>query len=268
MCPQKRTSTPIAVRPTRLFHTAKLKIERAEQHIIDLEKAFALFKQSHPHTLRVSTNPATGDTDITADFSQPLPPDLALIIGDAVHNLRSALDHANWELRRLYTGEENPWALLLVRSDCSEYKTKCDGIKNAPRELIDFFKFLEICENGRGKDIYALHLLDNDDKHMILTPVACVSSIRLLRIRTPNGGVIQMENCAVSISNGVARIAQIGAGASVDLDKDADTTIEIFFGNVQGFPFRAVFPTLIHLTDAVNSMIREFEAFVAQHPPI
>ena len=44
------------------------------------------------------SDPNTGDQVFKFRVRAPIPVDLSLVIGDAVHNLRSALDHLAWQL--------------------------------------------------------------------------------------------------------------------------------------------------------------------------
>lgn len=77
------------------FNGAHLKVERAKKHIADLQDIFGTFVKQHPHALHIDNDASSGLITVEVRFSEPLPASLALIIGDAVHNLRTALDHAN-----------------------------------------------------------------------------------------------------------------------------------------------------------------------------
>jgi hypothetical protein len=76
----------------------RAKVERAKKHLSDLEVARDRFIETKPYVILPERNPQTGDhifkiTDITVP-----PAEIGLIAGDAIHNLRSALDHLAWQL--------------------------------------------------------------------------------------------------------------------------------------------------------------------------
>src|SRR5689334_19456648 len=74
------------------FVGPKLKIERAQKHIRDLDERFTIFAQSDFYSLRVNEDEESGDSILQLEHTEPIPDDFALITGDALLNLRSALD--------------------------------------------------------------------------------------------------------------------------------------------------------------------------------
>jgi hypothetical protein len=69
------------------------KIERAEEHLGVLETKIRAYIESEPIALDSKPNPDGSSEDFYFRFVRPIPDDLGLILGDCVHNLRSALDH-------------------------------------------------------------------------------------------------------------------------------------------------------------------------------
>src|SRR5215217_3489518 len=75
------------------------KVARAKKHLADLIVLRNTFiGQAEPDMIKVDTDPETGNeiTKIVQIFDPP--PGIALIAGDAIHNLRSALDHLAYQL--------------------------------------------------------------------------------------------------------------------------------------------------------------------------
>ncbi len=70
----------------------KLKIERAKQHINDLQTQIRKFETSGIYDLSVKKDAETGNNFIQIEIVKSVPPIFALIIGDALHNLKAALD--------------------------------------------------------------------------------------------------------------------------------------------------------------------------------
>ena len=75
------------------FKDGHLKVKRANKHIADLKGTIFALKESS--TVRVQKNNHTGANELihTLEFAK-YADDIALIVGDAIHNLRSALDFA------------------------------------------------------------------------------------------------------------------------------------------------------------------------------
>ena len=109
---------------------------------------------------------------------RPLPDSVALLVGDAVHNLRSALDHF------AYAAVAQP-----TRQTCFPIRSRDDPRKAAPQRtewldtvakqltsaspgLIDAVRALSPRETGSDKCLWAIHELDRVDKHRLLLSVA------------------------------------------------------------------------------------------------
>jgi hypothetical protein len=78
-----------------MFESAKLKVDRAKQHIRNLRTTLNSYSQS----ARLEFGPEGSFITVTIDSGAE--PTCSLIIGDAVHNLRAALEHAFWELMEI-----------------------------------------------------------------------------------------------------------------------------------------------------------------------
>ncbi len=78
--------------PDELAHPGHLKIEWAKHHVNDLERATSAIMAQKPFKLMVRIQPKAGKLSYASKAEKPIPSEIALIIGDAVHNLRSALD--------------------------------------------------------------------------------------------------------------------------------------------------------------------------------
>lgn len=70
------------------------KIDRAEEHLKSLQIEIPLaVRERPPHSLRGEIDPRTGWCSVRVRREKPKEPRLAAIVGDYVHNLRSALDY-------------------------------------------------------------------------------------------------------------------------------------------------------------------------------
>jgi hypothetical protein len=82
---------------SQILLSARSKVERANHHIRDIERWLRAYRDRNAHSVQIGTD-AGEDSDgsgvrITNPAVQLPAEDLPCAVGDAVHNLRSALDH-------------------------------------------------------------------------------------------------------------------------------------------------------------------------------
>jgi hypothetical protein len=149
-----------------------LKIERADHHIRQLEEAFARYIRANLKAMRGERDPKTGQFRY-AQIGLPLPEVTALIIGDAVHNLRVSLDHAYWVVVENNGGV---WADKIKFPFFGDRPSAEGSINGQPpssrpsREVLDYiFGEVEPFPGG-SLALYDLHKLDITDKHQLLLP--------------------------------------------------------------------------------------------------
>src|SRR5450756_29474 len=76
------------------FYGARLKVDRARYHTSDLYRKAATFMAANPYVVHIDReSDARGDV-LKLEGVAAFPDPLLLVLGDALHNLRSALDHA------------------------------------------------------------------------------------------------------------------------------------------------------------------------------
>lgn len=248
-----------------MFDSAWRKIERAKQHIADLQRTFDAFVQRNPHEFLTENDPQTGALTIQVRLREPIPHDLPLILGDAVHNLRTALDHAMWELIEIDCGTQDRSTAFPFSKNRKDYEAACHGIKTPRADTKKFFLALAACPSGAGEKLYGLHLLDNAEKHKMLTPVVGVASVRHLEVIGSNGEVFMtLADIGFCMDpSGTARIAGMGPGLTVKFDQDADLSIGIFFGQVEFFETLPLIETLMDLAQAIDDTLVQLSAMVA-----
>jgi len=172
-----------------IFNDARLKIERANHHINCAKTRIARMHETD--TARIDVNEKTGGEILTHDFTDATAfDDIALIVGDAVHNLNCALDYT-W----LQTIERFAPSLVKDRAKFPVHKTinevqgslakaEVDTIcQNLYRFMLDAIK---PCEGG-DHAIWPIHSLDNRDKHRLLLPVLSQATLTGIRVVDEHG---------------------------------------------------------------------------------
>jgi hypothetical protein len=245
-----------------LFKSARLKIERADHHISDLERQLsALTRQNLDASIRQRDD---GELDITLTVIPP-PPCIALTIGDAVHNLWSALDHLAWEVVGLDDGCQHPQLYFPKGRDGPSYKGLCYGMKAVSPEVKQLFESLEAFPDGRGHFLYVTHRLDNADKHTVLTPVVNAPNIKELVLVSDQGNVrsrlSDLYGSDVTLHHGETfTVDGAPIGARLAFNDEAQISPHILFGNIEFVQGEPIFPTILKLrravADAVDSVAR------------
>jgi hypothetical protein len=187
-------------------------------------------------------------------------------LGDAIHNLRTFLDHAAWELIGIDGGTQDRYTAFPFRRTQVEYEATCNGTKTPRDDTKKFFVALAAHEGGAGEKLYALHRLDIADKHTVLTPVIGMARVEKLELVQPNGETLmRMANCRFTmLPDGCARLMDIpgGGGYTIKIDQDSNATIEIFFGDVEFVQALPLIETLMDLSSSVSDVIGQFVQLV------
>ncbi len=162
---------------TEIFEDSKLKLTRARYH---LESLTADMKE-YAATAKIVYEPIVGDDEnvifkIEPDASKSF----ALIIGDIVHNIRSALDILICDIGRMrgckssekffFPFPENEKAF---NGEMNNQGSRYHCLNELNNDVIDKLKaFRPYKENG-NVDLKGLHDLDIIDKHKLVLSTVC-----------------------------------------------------------------------------------------------
>lgn len=153
----------------RRAHVA-VKIERAEKHIQDLTEIIKKFSESNPYSVMGTTESEAFVYRIKIHKHPPR--GWSAVIGDAIHNMRAAMDVLVWQLI-LANGKDPTRAsyfpVAKSAGDCrNNLKTKTKGVSPKALELL---MATEPFVGGKGNDLWLINELDIRDKHRLLVPV-------------------------------------------------------------------------------------------------
>jgi hypothetical protein len=157
------------------LNAVRSKIGRANKHIDDLAIACKTFTASTPFVLDRETDPSTGYYHFKLTKIQPPPREIALITGDAIHNLRSALDHLAYQLVLANGSTPLRQTCFPIFDDIAKYQSmdanKVRGMSQGALDAIDAARPFK----GGNEALYTLHDLDIADKHhALLTTLVAV----------------------------------------------------------------------------------------------
>lgn len=155
-----------------MFETAFLKVQRASEHVRQLSE---VIRDERPFTYILETNTNTRHRATFAKKNKTVTDKCALICGDAIHNLRTALDHAYFEIvSPKCSTPRDIGKLQFPFSKTAAGLEKAIQNRLAPKAGEWLVKsLLELAphgEAGGNELLYLIHDLDVTDKHRLLIP--------------------------------------------------------------------------------------------------
>jgi hypothetical protein len=159
----------------------KRKLERAEKHIFNLNDAWDGFVESGAYPIESEDDPDTGDRIYRIVNVAPIDPDFPLIIGDAINNIRSALDHLAYHLVQLGPAPIEK-VYFPVGNLSKEFETTLGGIKERLRsDAVKPMSEIKAYQGGRDEILWQLNCLNNIDKHRLLLTVSAQNRFHSMR---------------------------------------------------------------------------------------
>ena len=245
-----------------------LKLKRAKHHIEDyIAQAEVIYKRNGP-SFFVEDNPSTRERALCINIDTSVPDHFSLIIGDAIHNLRSALDHLTWDIVNPHNPPRpNEVQFPFCRKQESfESALAHRQIALAGKEIVDKFSALKPYPGG-DELLYALHQLDIADKHQLIVPVVTMPGFDLLKVRdvVPSAPDIEIRNRGFTNIAKDKRLAVWGYDPRIPFEipkkgKDVDVIIQIMFEVGQTLSGKSVSASLRSLAITVENAIKSFSS--------
>ncbi len=162
----------------------KRKIERAHHHLAELRESLEDALDASGERFSSEFDPQTGQQVYRAHGLPKIGPQWSLMVGDVLHNLRSALDHLAWQLVILDGGEPGVQTQFPVRETPFNKSGDLTATQlNPPVNDARILDALEASQPYRGADgspaqvdrnpLWLLHRLNIIDKHRLLLVVVC-----------------------------------------------------------------------------------------------
>jgi hypothetical protein len=158
------------------------KIKWADNHIQHFRTAAVEFMRKNPYSVVVEVDPNVGNKIYNLTKVTPIPPNIRLIAGDAIQNMRSALDYLACGLVRVATKAEPSKYVGFPISDSmptsrEEKAAFARQVKGMRKEAIDAIKAIKPYKGG-DDTLWRLHRLNIIDKHRLLMAAGtCVTLV-------------------------------------------------------------------------------------------
>jgi hypothetical protein len=132
------------ITPQHPLYGSRLKIERANTHLDQLKGMLGALDKPESYSVVRQFDAERREVVIRACLVEALPPEVPLIFGDCIHNLRSSLDYTVNELIR-HAGrkpsKQTAFPIFSVRDGPNGYLCKSpamlQGVPKAAREVIE-----------------------------------------------------------------------------------------------------------------------------------
>jgi hypothetical protein len=167
-----RDGQSVLLRMNDPFGSARRKLARAKIHIEDLKGRIKAFDECNPYEMFAELNPEVpGEQLHKIKLARPLPDWISEIAGDAVNNLREALDHTAYAVaRQPRTKCQFPFG----NSPGAFENTVNGNCKHIPNEIIALFREFQPYQGGDDL-LWALNQISRLNKHTFL--VECIVGI-------------------------------------------------------------------------------------------
>jgi len=173
------TTSVAASKPSAsdLFSSARSKVKWADQHITSVHDTIVEFLRSGSYKVSIRDEPSTQSRFYEIVQIHPLPESIPFLIGDAIHCLRTALDHVMYEIVERANRVPSQGLIFPIKDTRSEVVGEIKGEIQAAAGSDMVSLIVDGIQPHRGGHrngnyLWMLHRLDCVDKHRkLLTAV-------------------------------------------------------------------------------------------------
>lgn len=154
--------------------------------------------------------------------------DISLLLGDALHNYRSALDHVAWELTTLGKGTPGESTFFPLRLQPRKRRDRVSTVEAvADSEIVDFIDKLQPFQGaGHNEPLHTLHALNIHDKHRSL--LINVRTVRNVMISSPVDTVIDRSFAWGGNLRRTGLLMLCDTAESADLEAWTEVLLDVF----------------------------------------
>jgi hypothetical protein len=240
----------------------RLKLLRAEKHLLDLEAEYKRFIGQDPQPLRVGSyvDADDGSFVVLAQRRADVSDEFRFIVCDIVHNVRAALDYLAHEL--VYANGQVPTAhtafpiYAALNAPSFANIRPLEGMSVHVKQAIEDLQPYKRANRAKDEPLSILHELSLIEKHRTIPMTAQMVNFRL-------GYPDEIKPTFQAFGDGTSLI-RFPPGSKSKVDFDPSVTAKIIF-SVPGESFdnASVRETLRHLYETVgNHVIPGFARFI------
>ena len=246
------------------FPTSHKKIQRANKHIADIHEMGLAFGR-HPdcYTARIDNDAESGQNFFCIEIREDLFPadEIALTAGDAMHNLRSALDLMFYQVVLNHGGAPTRWNTFPVRDTrealINHWLNSALKQKQVTPELGSFIVDVIKPYAAGNHSLWALHQMNISDKHEFFVPALKLVAIVNISLEDDTGraigrsGYAMDESCRIRLTDANDR--------KVTIKNKGHATVSVIFGPDTLFENNPICMTLSGISEEVTRTVEAFE---------
>ena len=254
--------------PSSTFKSAVSKVKRAGEHIGNIEETLSAIHEASTHALTIKDHfdGTKSSVEVAIDWVPFLArvDHLRVMTGDAVHNLRSALDHLAYGI--VSTFEEPPNYLYFpIDGDLNSLRAQRSFriIERLAPDIADLI-VREIKPYGDGNLFVRLNHLDRADKHRFLLTHTGTGTIHVFVSANDDDVPDKAADCLVLIKDDplseALRVPRPGTASAAHNDRCRRATFDVVFDKGLPFEHEPIVPTMGQLTQLVVRAINVLAA--------
>jgi hypothetical protein len=254
------------VEPDNSFKQAWCKVVWAEQHIINLNKLRDFAVEKHPRSCFIEQD-EKGSSYLKFD-TKPLPPAFSLMTGDAVHNLRTALDYCWMGLRRSISPDPGKHTLPRgVKREEVEGTLRKAAIEQSI-EGIDAFVLDRIKPYRDGNYLlWLLGQLDNRNKHNLLITTLAASHVRKMSLSSKSGRISDIQITDGQFGGPLRLIGTDDPTDPLQIDGEPDVAVEVVLLHGKMESEGPLIPFMVASLKETAQAVKLFYATFGKDPP-
>lgn len=261
------------------------KVEQAEKHLKNLRNEWEKYRE-HAFLVKAKDDAQTGERVWYLAHAYPIPPDMPLMVGDAVHCLRCALDHVIYHLVSVCTSDPQAFKQLYypIGRDAADFADRLKAastykpkggvaLQRLRPEAVKAIEAFAAFEGGFGTLLWRVHCLDIIDKHHVLLTVASSNTTHSMQpsvIERYKDGIgledeyTPAEEALIFQTESLARFP-LKAGSELarvpitDVNENMSFMFALAFGEPKAVAGAPIIQTLFQTSLFIRDMIRTFD---------
>lgn len=243
----------------RIFGISE-KIKRAKKHICNLESEIPKFLDGKPYKVASKNHPQLPyATTFFVEKADPTPPVIPIISGDAIHNLRSTLDHLAWQLTEVSGGKPGTKTAFPI-FDPAKFESKKEEtkffegkIKDLRPPIQDAIRSIKPYKGGNDS-LWAIHHLDIVDKHRLLIATGFASP----RFRVQDTFNVSLSGAYIlDVGDNIVTINH-----KVEPQENLEFAFDIVLRESVIFEGKSIIESLATMLQVIENLISDFTPFL------
>lgn len=247
------------------FKSSHLKIKRANKYIAEINSLVNDFARSDFYAMRIENDGPLRYLCVDVDTSRFPFDDAALAIGDALHNLRTSLDHLWYQIVLACGGKTTQWTRFPVFDSGDKLVHAMNDALKHKRITLKVAEFvLDTIKPYQGGNtfIWPLHVLNITDKHEMLVPMLQLMQISDLRLEEHKTGKVIGQSSYIIDSSARIRLRDAYRKKVIVKDK-GHAAAAILFDEGTTMWGEPVVPALVWIAEEVTRTVKAFEILLS-----